>query len=144
MCLICRIVKPLEDFPYQHNRKRHLSKCCECKRVYDRTYWSKTKDRRNSQKKKNTTAIRERNTLFLLNYLNAHPCVVCGEADPLVLEFDHIDPTTKTANVSELLGTSIARIVSEIHKCRVLCANCHRRETAKQFQYGMWKLINGV
>ena len=75
---------------------------------------------------------------LVLNYLIEHPCEKCGESDPVVLDFDHIDPSTKTKNIAQLLSGHAGwnRIKSEIDKCRVLCANCHRRHTYKQ--QGHW------
>lgn len=75
---------------------------------------------------------------LLLEYLNNHPCEQCGESDPVVLEFDHIDPSTKTATIAKLLSGHAGwnRISTEIDKCRVLCANCHRRHT--YIQQGHW------
>lgn len=69
----------------------------------------------------------------LLLYLDEHPCVDCGESDPIVLDFDHIRGT-KTASVSYLLGSSMSwdRVQKEIDKCVVRCANCHRKKTAKE------------
>ena len=66
-------------------------------------------------------------------YLSAHPCVDCGEADPVVLDFDHIGDN-KTATISYLLGTVAGwdKLASEIKKCEVRCANCHRRKTARE------------
>jgi 5-methylcytosine-specific restriction endonuclease McrA len=66
-------------------------------------------------------------------------CVDCGELDPIVLEFDHVDPTTKYKDVSKLLGKSLHKLEDEITKCQVVCANCHKRRTAKMF--GSWRTI---
>lgn len=72
-------------------------------------------------------------------------CSNCGfSGDPSALDFDHIDPSTKSCNVTTLLGrcASDERILAEASKCRLLCANCHRVVTSKgmlppQLEYGM-------
>lgn len=73
-------------------------------------------------------------------YLLEHPCVDCGEADPIVLDFDHTDATTKIANISRMVRDRVKweRMLEEIAKCQIRCANCHRRRTAKQFGWGTW------
>lgn len=75
----------------------------------------------------------------VLDYLTRHPCVDCGEADPIVLEFDHRDPETKRAEVGVLIsrGASLRRVLAEIILCDIRCANCHRRRTA--FQFPNWR-----
>lgn len=74
---------------------------------------------------------RKRNRAFALAYLLEHPCLDCGERDPIVLEFDHVRGK-KESNVATLIHNtaSIKRIQAEIAKCEVVCANCHRRRTA--------------
>jgi hypothetical protein len=66
----------------------------------------------------------------VLEYLLRHPCVDCGERDPVVLEFDHIEE--KSAHVSDLIShcASKTAIDAEIARCEVVCTNCHRRRTA--------------
>lgn len=56
-------------------------------------------------------------------------CIKCGESDIACLDFHHIDPKTKDDTVSRLLAylRSKERILKEIEKCEVLCANCHRK-----------------
>lgn len=62
-------------------------------------------------------------------YLRTHPCVDCGEADIVVLECDHMEPGEKEGSVMKMAGKgySWAKVMKEINKCRVRCANCHRR-----------------
>jgi hypothetical protein len=54
-------------------------------------------------------------------------CARCGESDPDCLQFHHIDPTTKEFTVSNAVAHawSRERILAEVAKCEVLCANCH-------------------
>lgn len=73
---------------------------------------------------------------MVLAYLAAHPCVDCGESDPVVLEFDHVRGV-KEFNISCAVqcGYGMHRINLEIAKCEIRCCNCHRRVTAKR---GNW------
>jgi len=66
-------------------------------------------------------------------WLATHPCVDCGEADPIVLEFDHVRGTKKS-NIADMITSlhSWPRIAEEINKCEVRCANCHRRKTHRE------------
>jgi hypothetical protein len=70
---------------------------------------------------------------YVTDYLLAHPCVDCGEKDIIVLEFDHVRGDKKY-NVSNLIMQSygLNTLITEIEKCEVRCANCHRRITHKR------------
>jgi hypothetical protein len=54
-------------------------------------------------------------------------CEACGESSPECLHFHHRDPATKEFDVGQAAsnGMAKARILRELRKCRVLCANCH-------------------
>ena len=54
-------------------------------------------------------------------------CQHCGNTDIRVLDFHHIDKDTKEISVSQIVykGWGKERILREIAKCEVLCANCH-------------------
>lgn len=54
-------------------------------------------------------------------------CVRCGGTK--CLEFDHIDPATKTAVVSTLVRKNSTRLQSELRKCQLLCHDCHTRKS---------------
>jgi len=74
---------------------------------------------------------------LLIDYLLAHPCVDCGERDPVVLDFDHVSRDEKRDAVTFLArsGSPWATVMAEVRKCQVRCANCHRRRTAVQFDW---------
>lgn len=54
-------------------------------------------------------------------------CIDCGyNAAPEALDFDHRNPEEKTICGTNPINYSWARIIAEISKCDVRCANCHR------------------
>lgn len=80
---------------------------------------------------------RIKNRQKALEYLECHPCVDCGEKNPIVLDFDHVRGK-KLFNVGRAISgshRSWKAIMSEIEKCDVRCANCHRIRTATQFNW---------
>ena len=59
-------------------------------------------------------------------------CNRCGENHIACLEFHHLDPSQKEGNVgSKFRNVSTKKLLEEIAKCEVLCANCHRKEHHK-------------
>lgn len=120
--------------------KRHPY-CRVCKSVYNKAHYRENRARYlelvMAKKRERLPLNRER----MWAYLHHHPCVDCGERDPIVLEFDHLDPTTKTTEVGRMLADyTWTRIEQEIAKCEVRCANCHRRKTAHQFGWYTTKM----
>ena len=67
----------------------------------------------------------------IIEFLKKHPCVDCGETELVVLEFDHV--RDKKYTISQILFSTWKLVKSEMDKCEVRCANCHRRKTAKYF-----------
>lgn len=123
-CFTCK--ESYEDF----GQLRSI--CKPCRRKYDREYHTKRSVKAKQEKVIKQLARARFKRKYIFNYLSNNPCVVCSEDDPVVLEFDHIDPTSKRFNVSDMTCHSIKKIDKEIALCRVLCANCHRRHTATQ------------
>lgn len=56
-------------------------------------------------------------------------CSQCPEKDPTCLDFHHTDPTDKTDTISSLARNCASEevLISEMAKCEILCANCHRK-----------------
>jgi hypothetical protein len=127
-CCTCQQVKPLDEFNRLAKAKDgRQASCRECNKAYHYRNW----DRHMAQIRRRTKERRAAARAFIVEYLRAHPCVDCGETDIVVLEFDHL--RDKRANVSRLIATSeVRRIAEEIEKCEVVCANCHRRRTARR------------
>ena len=131
-CLSC-------DTEYEcYGQRRKI--CRPCKREYDREYHKKRSPEKKQVKLDNQKARIDLSRQFIWDHFNSNPCVLCGEDDPIVLEFDHIDQTEKSFVIANMVTYSIEAIQAEIDKCRVLCANCHRRHTANQL--GWYKNIS--
>jgi hypothetical protein len=108
--------------------------CFECSRKINREYSSKNREKRNEQNRRAAAKRYRINRDNLIVYLKDKNCVDCKEPDAIVLEFDHIDPSLKRAQIGNVLGSwNWNTILTEIEKCEIRCANCHRRRTAKQF-----------
>lgn len=74
-------------------------------------------------------------TTVIRDYKQQNPCDDCGLQYPsYVMDFDHVRGV-KTADISRMLsrlsrGTmTFERILDEIAKCDLVCANCHRKRT---------------
>jgi hypothetical protein len=71
---------------------------------------------------------RTRGREWLVEYKAARSCELCGESTPECLDFHHRDPTLKEASISSVIGRwSLQRLQSEVAKCVLVCANCHRK-----------------
>jgi len=124
-CSTCKEWKPLTEFNKRSTAPDgHQWSCRRCNKAYHYKNHARHMEQIRARARRQRVANQRR----LLEYLLEHPCVDCGETNPMVLEFDHL--RDKTNNVSRLvLGYPWARILEEIEKCEVVCANCHRIRT---------------
>jgi hypothetical protein len=134
LCGACKLYKNVSEFRVKNKLTGLLTSSCKsCLSIYQRKHYSENK---NYYKEKATAFNKEQRIKLrenIYDYLSDHPCVDCGENDPIVLEFDHI--SNKIVSVSSMIrdANSWEFILCEISKCEVRCANCHRRKTARQF-----------
>lgn len=109
----------------------------EEKREYDRRYYAARSPEKKLRKQQLQAERTLRNLRTIRNYKQEKGCMDCSENDPVVLEFDHRDPATKLFAIGDArrLGWSLDKLMREIEKCDVVCANCHRRRTYKQLNW---------
>jgi hypothetical protein len=134
-CKVCGCNKPLGEFE-RDQRANYRKTCRECRKLYFRKINENRKEYIANHSQSRIHAKRVK----LWDYLKTHSCVDCNESDPIVLEFDHIQGE-KHAAVSVLIsnGASWQKVLDEIEKCVVRCANCHRRKTA--IELGWYKTV---
>lgn len=126
--------QPVENFAIRNRtRGSRQAMCKNCQNEYVRGHYRANRSSYILKARIRNLEQTRINNEFLVEYLGCHPCMDCGESDIVVLEFDHL--RDKVADVSVLAreGYSLDKVRREIDKCEVVCANCHRRRTAKQF-----------
>jgi hypothetical protein len=61
------------------------------------------------------------------------------------MDFDHRDGSSKLGNIASLVKRwSWKRLLAEIEKCDIICANCHRIRTAQRAGWPGGKMITDV
>lgn len=104
-CAKCKIDKRLDEF--HNNKKRKASWCAKCSNA------AKTANISKKQR-----FVRQQKDV---------PCYSCGvKYHWVVMDFHHRDPSKKDTRVAEMRSAPMDRIIAEIAKCDILCANCHR------------------
>lgn len=133
-CSLCKQTKDFLLFNKNKSRKDGLNNICrDCSRLKSRDYYLANRELHKKNTIRRSKEQKSKSKEFLLEFLKKNPCVVCGEADPVVLEFNHLRDKKDDVSRMSASGNSITTIKKEIEKCEVLCANCHRRKTAKDF-----------
>lgn len=124
-------------------RKNSSVKTTTKKQEYVPQMVSRSQDLAAYQREKNKKSYykhRDARNIAIANYKKAQqelvrslknkPCADCGvQYGSEVMEFDHIDPSTKKFSLANA-RTSLENILIEAAKCDVVCANCHRIRTS--------------
>lgn len=100
----------------------------------------RSKNKYKARVKKQNKVYKTRNRDYFNEYKINHGCCKCGyKSNAVALDFHHIDTYTKDANIARLINSSwsIEKILQEVKKCVVICANCHRVEHNKEKPYDM-------
>ncbi len=125
-CCMCKRTRRLTSF---HRRgDGHQSVCKECRSRMDADMYLQDPVRRKRNYKANMLAI----TLWARTLKVDKPCTDCRNVFHFsAMQWDHLPGFGKLSEVSELVrcGPSRARILAEIAKCELVCANCHAVRT---------------
>lgn len=109
-CYMCGATEPEAEFAFadmaKGSRQRH---CRKCQAAYRRAHYLANRNDYIRCEVARMAGYRETNRALLLAYLLEHPCLDCGETDPVKLEFDHRDPSTKRTEVARLAAANGAR-----------------------------------
>ena len=99
--------------------------CRDCNKAYLKKHYRDNKQYYLNKNKKRKLEIR----LLIDDIKDKSSCQQCEESHPAALDFHHRDMAEKDMEVSRLSnsGWSKERILKEIQKCDILCANCHRK-----------------
>lgn len=106
ICTSCQEEKPIAEFYLQTDRKNGTSRCKSCLNKYFMERWR----------------IRK---LEAIKYKGGG-CSVCGYNSYYgALQFHHRNPKDKEVTWTKLRLRSWDKVLHELDKCDLLCANCH-------------------
>jgi hypothetical protein len=54
-------------------------------------------------------------------------CKICGEDEPVCLDFHHLNPAEKDFSLGRAWGFSEVKLKAEMEKCIIVCKNCHAK-----------------
>lgn len=116
--------------PYK-DRKSKAAK--ESNSKSSKRYYNKNKPAQLIRNKTKKHQIRD----YIQKYKELRGCMDCGVKYPYyVLDLDHREPSEKKFTPSLLHKTnSWEKMIAELKKCDVVCANCHRKRTHLRGHY---------
>lgn len=92
---------------------------------YFRRWYAKNKQTQMDRVKKYSEQVKKE----VQEYKESNPCVDCNKYYPYyVMDFDHLGDKKRTVSALASRG-SRKQVWEEIHKCDLVCSNCHRIRT---------------
>jgi len=92
--------------------------------------WSDLPEKSRRNRQASVEKFRKNRKLALLEAKGGMRCIRCSYDKPIpdVYEFHHRDPTQKDPSWGKMIKNNhrLEVLLSEIEKCDLLCANCHR------------------
>lgn len=108
-----------------------MARDLEKQRAAKRRYYERNRDVYREKNRRKREQLR-----LVVREVKSRPCADCGGVFPFyVMDFDHREGEEKTAQVAMLVNAlSLKRLLKEIAKCDLVCANCHRVRTYEREQ----------
>ena len=125
-CTKCGEEKPREGFHRWNKGDGRQPWCKACRKEYDRAYFHANKHRRRP------CEVIHAEFRVWFEALKSQPCADCGQVfSPEAMHFDHRPGSEKLRDVANLARNHARRkVLAEIAKCDLVCANCHAARTA--------------
>lgn len=123
-CSSCHKNKHLKSFCRDHRSKDgRCARCKTCTHLYHKEHRLKNPELHLAKRRE----VFKKNRLWFDELRTTLKCSQCGFKHPGALQFHHRDPKQKVQNIAYMViqSWSRERVLEEIAKCDVLCANCH-------------------
>jgi len=133
ICSKCKQELDIESFSKNRAKSSgYNNQCKTCQKSYKDQHYRDNKSSYLDRNKENKT----RRKIAFYEWMQDKFCVDCGNNDVRVLEFDHLDRSNKSFNIStKVADLSFESLMEEIEKCEIVCANCHKIRTANEFNW---------
>jgi hypothetical protein len=125
-CGRCQERLPSSSFARYGNS--YQSYCRACQKEYDAAWYRANKAKRQAK----VRADRQAHVRWMDSLKEGKRCADCGRIyPPYVMEWDHLPGFEKTLVLADTRRAAHARkrILAELEKCELVCANCHRERT---------------
>lgn len=122
ICTVCKKELSITKFAkHQSCKGGHRNQCVDCVRERTRKWNAENQARRSEAAAEKCRASK----IWAIEYMGGK-CADCGKQyQPCVYQFHHLDPSQKDKNPSYLFSAKRERLIAELDKCVMLCANCH-------------------
>lgn len=130
-CTRCKKEKNIVEYNKRtDSADGHASHCRVCSRAYVKSHFLRNGEYYRSKQKIRVKRLFQEHSI-IIDKLKSYPCSDCKGIFPLVsMDFDHVRGT-KRGNISAMVrwGVTRQKLLEELEKCEVVCANCHRVRT---------------
>jgi hypothetical protein len=110
-------------------------KTSELLRGYNHEYYQRYRKHLLEKQREKNRRLAGNRRKWLVEYKRTLSCARYGENHPATLTFHHKKSLNKSFEIGNAaaLGVSLQKLIAEIEKCEVLCADCHAKRAFSVF-----------